>query len=896
MSYTIAEQRIEKALEDGATELNLEALDLDMLPPSIQHLSMVKQINLRNNHLRQLPEILTQLTALEVLLLDHNEIFNLPGLAIDLSNLKHLSLVGNRLTRLPEWIGRFRNLEVLNLGSNRIVETFESWDELIELRELYLERNNLSSLPASVSELAQLEILNLGRNKLSALPMSLGSLSKLRVLDASSNELRKLPTSLWSLRQLEKLDLSDNPRLLVPATMRNLSTLRSLDLGSCELNSVPEAVSDLPSLCELNLNSNRITNIPESLGQLTHLRLLDIGDNRVRFLPDTIGLLQSLRVLVLSNNRLLELPETIENLSELSQVYLHDNDALGLPPELLGATLEDVRDGAMPARATDIVRYYIRILRESKKKLNEAKILLVGQGGVGKTSLVKRLLDDTFDAAEGRTDGIEISNWGVPSNCGGEGIRLNVWDFGGQEIMHATHQFFLTKRSLYIVVLDARQGENEGNLHYWLKIIQSFGGASPVLVVVNKCEMHNLDLNETRLKIDFAPNIQGFYWVSCATRAGIQELKTAIADQIHRLPHVFDELPYSFFKVKRAAEKAAEERDFLSIEEYRGLCEVCDVRESEDQDLLLRFLHDLGCLLNFDDPDDPYHLGDTNILNPEWVTNGVYKILMNSDVMRCEGVMNVGNLGDILGDRRRYPKQRQHFIVEIMRKFELCFDFTDTAGPLVLIPELLRVNEPDVGWNIYRSLQFEYHYDVLPGGIIPRFIVRMHLNLTEHPTFWRSGVVLEIDGCRTLVRGDLQNSKVFVEVQGPGTRRRGALTVVREQFRSIHATIPRLQVEERVPLWNDPGKSVGYKHLLKLEERGDYEYWPDGAEEPYMIHELLNGVTDAIQRSKDRGSGEAKRHTSIYGDVSHSVINVGDDSEVVHSRTGYPKGGQNTKR
>ena len=44
--------------------------------------------------------------------------------------------------------------------------------------------------------------------------------------------------------------------------------------------------------------------------------------------------------------------------------------------------------------------------------------------------------------------------------------------------MHATHQFFLTKRSLYLVVLNAREGETRGRLDYWLKIIDSFGGDS----------------------------------------------------------------------------------------------------------------------------------------------------------------------------------------------------------------------------------------------------------------------------------------------------------------------------------------------------------------------------------------------------------------------------------
>jgi internalin A len=44
----------------------------------------------------------------------------------------------------------------------------------------------------------------------------------------------------------------------------------------------------------------------------------------------------------------------------------------------------------------------------------------------------------------------------VPLPNSQDQAHLNVWDFGGQEIMHATHQFFLTRRSLYLLVLSGR--------------------------------------------------------------------------------------------------------------------------------------------------------------------------------------------------------------------------------------------------------------------------------------------------------------------------------------------------------------------------------------------------------------------------------------------------------
>ena len=149
--------------------------------------------------------------------------------------------------------------------------------------------------------------------------------------------------------------------------------------------------------------------------------------------------------------------------------------------------------------ASSILAFYFDSRR---RRLNEAKVLLIGQGGVGKTSLVKRLINNTFNPDEGKTDGIAIQKWPISAQDARE-IQLNVWDFGGQEIMHSTHQFFLTKRSLYVIVLDARAGEEQGNLHYWLEMIRVYGSDSPVLVVVNKCDEHYERLDEKRLRLDY---------------------------------------------------------------------------------------------------------------------------------------------------------------------------------------------------------------------------------------------------------------------------------------------------------------------------------------------------------------------------------------------------------
>ena len=584
---------------------------------------------------------------------------------------------------------------------------------------------------------------------------------------------------------------------------------------------------------------------------------VDLGRRGLRELPESIGRLTELRELRLGRNQLTTLPESMQKLIHLEELFLHGNDALGIPPEILGPTWQQVsgRKGK-PANPAEILQYYFRSRAEATRALNDAKILLVGQGGVGKTSLVKRLVHNAFDPEEPKTEGINITQWPIPAQSGeADGnIRLNIWDFGGQEIMHATHQFFLTKRSLYLLVLDAREGESKGNIHYWLRIIQSCAADAPVLVVINKNEPPNqLDLNETRLGKDYASNVRGFFKTSCSDGTGIAELRAAIEEQVERLEHVHDRVPVSYFRVKEELGKQAREKDFLDIDEYQVMCREHGVAEESHQRTLIRFLHDLGNVLNFDDPDNPYQLRDTKVLNPEWVTGGVYKILNNQMLMRQDGVLQRRQLGEVLADAEKYPPDREQFILDMMRRFELCFAFSDSEGQQFLIPELLRSNEPELNWQEADALNFQYHYTALPGGIMPRLIVRMHRNLTKNRTTWQSGAVLEIDGCRALVRGDTQAGKVYISVQGEvPVRRRNALAVIRDQFRQIHGTIPKIGAQEKVPLPDNPDVVVGYEHLLTLEEQGIDTFVPEGVRESYRVQDLLNGIEDPEKRRQDR--------------------------------------------
>lgn len=482
---------------------------------------------------------------------------------------------------------------------------------------------------------------------------------------------------------------------------------------------------------------------------------------------------------------------------------------------------------------------------KEKRPLNEGKMILVGRGEVGKTSLVRRLATDEFRGDESKTQGIRITEWRL--NSGPGSLRLNVWDFGGQEIMHATHQFFLTERSLYILVLNGREGGEDVDAEYWLKHIESFGGDSPVIIVQNKIAQHPFELNYRGLRGRY-PQIRGFTKTDCKDGVGIEDLRELIQGVAGDMPEIRMQFPTDWFAVKD--QLALMDDDFVGFTRFREICESQGILDESDRDTLCWVLHCLGIALNYSD--DP-RLRETSVLKPEWVTQGIYKILNARKVAQRRGELKLRDLKRIL-PRDRYPVEKHLFLMELMRKFSLCFAFPEEMDRF-LIPELLGKEEPleTVAFPADDCLNFEYIYGVLPEGLMPRFIVRSH-TLSQSQERWRFGVILAYESCKALVTAVAAERRVVVRIKGgDGAARRRLLAIVRYDIDKINREFKdRLDAQPKVPLTEFPAFSVDYHKLVAFERQGVTEF-PEFIGEQVVtvnVNELLNGVDLESQREE----------------------------------------------
>jgi len=582
---------------------------------------------------------------------------------------------------------------------------------------------------------------------------------------------------------------------------------------------------------------------------------LDLSSNQLSELPKEIAELKSLQYLDLSSNQLSELPKEIAEMSKeinWSSSYSKGinlyNNPLKHPP------IEIIKQGK------EKVLNYFESIEQNAINLFEAKLLLVGEGGVGKTCLMNRILYDKVNTEEITTDGIDIQKWKVKTELS-ENFTINVWDFGGQEIYHATHQFFLTKRSLYILIWEARKDDNLTSFDYWLNVIRLLSDNAPVLIVLNKIDERIKTINEQSLQESFN-NIKSFHKVSAIKSTGIDDLKKDIIKFITKLDHIGDKLPKVWLDIRNKLESL--EENFIAYEQYLKICNTFNLSEKQ-ADFLSEYFHDLGVFLNFKDNDV---LKDVIFLKPEWATNAVYKVIDTKEVQENYGLFNYGKLKNIWNN---YPEDQYIRLIELMKKFEICFQIPNTYQ--YIVPKLLQAEKLSFDWDNKNNLRFEYKYPFMPAGIISRFIVRTH-NYIKDQLYWQDGVILKRNDSEAVVISDILNRKISIRIKG--IEKKELLYYIRGEIEYIHETLNNPEVNEMISCicseCFDSQNPFYYKYstLKKFKSKNKLSITCEKSVEDVSVEKLLGGI------EIDHYENKRKHHDSftVHGDYYEKKMDV----------------------
>jgi small GTP-binding protein len=490
------------------------------------------------------------------------------------------------------------------------------------------------------------------------------------------------------------------------------------------------------------------------------------------------------------------------------------------------------------------INAYLKNLCQTERPLNRVRVIFLGYGEAGKTSLIRALNGlEVVAGKEQMTPGIDISTWQVP----GTEITAHFWDFGGQVVAHATHQFFLRSRCLYILLLDGRTEINANEqAEYWLEHVRAFGSKAPVMLVGNKADLCAVNLNMTALKEKHG-NVLDFYPLSCTKyqeeyKLHFQRFQADLIKQVAELGVHTVRFGKAHLAVLDELTSRSSTESFLKKTAWLDLCQGSGLAEQGDlnQAWLLDLFDKLGVIVHFPN----IAALDSYILNPRWLTYGVYTLLYSLEAKAQKGrlreaeivrILSEAEVRDNLGNILSYPPDKAAIVIQAMEQFKLCFPCRHEQDMFV-IPALLESDQPQHGFEKRGSLAFEFNFTgFLPRHIMPNFIVGRHDEI-KGELVWQNGVVLskQDNSAEALLQVDYHDRVLSLWVRG--NKANDYFKIIYDDLKRILNLMPELRFDEKVivpeesrieddqNIWPIKPIKADFQDLLALEKSGATKY------------------------------------------------------------------------
>lgn len=598
----------------------------------------------------------------------------------------------------------------------------------------------------------------------------------IKMYACSINNLEKLILSGKDVDMSALIELyaSHNKIAVIDSAIGYLQNLRVLDLSANELDRVPTEIFSLVNLEVFDVGGNRITSIPSDIGALKKLRELYLDNNRLEVLPFNLFLLEQLEIIELQSNQLRKLPSTLATLTKLKVINLDDN-----PP------LKDIPRTVLLGGVT-MLRSFLEQLAQMGEFCFRTKLMIVGQENVGKTNLLHALVKGasakekasnsaakTENSPNGTTnsrgttrtparrtntlvsqdvianekfqqsgktlstDGIDIHTIHIETDFTLEDqgtkreerkhLEFSVWDFAGQEIYYSTHSFFLTDRSIFVVVFNLLLGPENCRVDYWLNSVKARTPTAPIFLVGTHLDkvaskpdaLESLEKLEKKYKKTF--KIRGAIAVSCKNLENIETFIDQLLITAKKEPYMGCKMPASYFALEDMCRMERRNKEMLGIapiltwEEVSLLARKSNFLKLDESkpDALDAFdvhlsvaidvLHLLGSVVRF--KESAAGLENYVILNPQWVTKIFSTIVTTKQNFVRDGVIDVANLFTQLW--RPFPPKLHPLLLNLLESFEIVFKLPDDLE-LARQREALRKRqmsfmEIDDGMAQYRS-------------------------------------------------------------------------------------------------------------------------------------------------------------------------------------------------
>ncbi|MDR2888529.1 MAG: hypothetical protein LBV33_01655 [Lachnospiraceae bacterium] len=515
------------------------------------------------------------------------------------------------------------------------------------------------------------------------------------------------------------------------------------------------------------------------------------------------------------------------------------------------------------AQGAAAVGHYLEQLGDEVELINEARIIILGEKGAGKTSLARKLIDlnAQLPDEDESTAGVSVLPWRLAGEGDRDEMLVHIWDFAGHSITHAAHRCFMSSRCLYIYVYNGRV-EHDNRSAYWLEQIKLYGGGSPVLFLVNEKDRHQSDIAKKTLRHDF-PLIQDYYHVDIGhqDKERMRSFRQTVMDFVRGNPSWNQqEISAATYRMKRDLQSNFTKRhiDAITLEQFHEIADRNGL-DPESARRSLQDLHTLGICLWYNE--ETMQGFNALIMNPGWITDGIYKII-NWGHNNARHILSL-NDGRLIftnpEDKQRYPQEKVKFLFELMRVYELAF-FKDENQRIISIPSILPIDRPDglPEFVFGERLVMEFRVRrALPPDVIARLIVRRNHEIFAEEELWREGALLHYHADDSTIATIIEDDRnIIVTVKGGSQTEYLAelRDTIRKIFDSYKAIEPELfyevlvseeMMDHRMELLyrmgdDMPGRVIDEKQLKGISKHGGLFYYKP-VDEMITLDKTLKG-------------------------------------------------------
>jgi hypothetical protein len=538
--------------------------------------------------------------------------------------------------------------------------------------------------------------------------LSSPALEKLEVLLLGENTFTDITIPAnWT--NFQHLDLNASPNLISVGFAGELCPLTRLEITDCPALTDLDIPDDCPKLHYFDVNRCKLKRLKLD-GDFSSLVYLDASHNpdlkRASIAGNFASLLSlHLRAAALEKLSLtadfpiLDTLDVAENTSQELVLPAH----LILPKKLLRLYAKGCAPKNCPAvflqsdgNAVDQARSWFQALEAGSEKNRIVKLLINGNGNVGKSTLwcaLKNLKESACTCDDHQTThGIELTVEALSL----ENVDFRGWDFGGQEVYQGTHRLFLTDGAVQVLVLDyvseeaARTGESvpdrsNGTAEEPAKLVRNLAlqhfykrqkalGLSSKFIIVQTKKSAGHDRHPAALLLEREEKL-AYEYLDAKKTKGVRGLREDLQDVARELPIHGMQFPNSWLKARqwiasnlKANKTAQEPLRVISKVDFRTkvVKEFAVIDDEKMIDALLTFLHAAG---------DVYvnkeHLKDRIIIDLSWALEGIYRPLQRGDFQRRAA----NNKGKLFVDDI-YPHTtgaERNLLLEFMESCGMCF-------------------------------------------------------------------------------------------------------------------------------------------------------------------------------------------------------------------------------